>query len=415
MFRITIEQTRNRGSKAPDEKLYIARHRYWIVTTLFLCIVPLLRSLWNWGDSGQIIVLLEEGAPENFRWLNGIVLLDLFYGIVKAFTGARAFLTYSGIFLGAIIQPFLMQIIEFSSRDSSIIEKLTVHLWITTAFGTWTLISGYLEIYPFAQFSLILIVWAFLMPERSKLQDAIIGAILGFAPSIYMGLLPLYPLGILTGRRSSAYFFSWIAAILMAGWLLPLNWGFSISAFIALFSFHHDGPLSWYVGLSELLSPEHFRSIIRALMIYDPFLPVIAIVGAIFHRLPRRIGFKSFVLIGYSSFFFATFLLKRHVLGFADWDLFSWTVILWNITLIPIILSHANYKLLGLRAAILLVTWYAFHKPSHSIDLLHYGARLNAINNHHPDREMQDTGPMSEIRRNIISQRKKRSKEQRAP
>lgn len=410
MVRITIEQSRNHDSKGLMQN-YIERYRYWVVTTLFLCIVPVLRSLWNWGDSGQIIVLLEEGAPENFRWLNGIVLLDLVYGILKALTGARAFLTYSGIFLGAIIQPFLLQTIEFSSRDSSTIENLTVHLWITTAFGTWTLISGYLEIYPFAQFSLILIVWAFLMPEGSKLQDAIIGAILGFAPSIYMGLLPLYPLGFLTGRRSSAYILSWIGGILMAGWLLTLNWGFSIPAFIALFSFQQEGPLSWYVGLSELLNPEHFQSIIRTLIVYDPFLLVIVIVGAIFHRLPRRRGFKWSVLIGYSSFFFAAFLLKRHVLGFADWDIFSWAVIIWNITLIPLILLHVNYSLLGLRVAILLVTWYAFHKPSHSLDLLPYGSRLNAINNRHPDRAMQDTGPMSEIRRNIISQRKKRSKE----
>jgi hypothetical protein len=390
---------------------FLERHRYWIVTVLFLCVVPHLRALWNWGDSGQIIVLLEEAAPDNFRWLNGIVILDLIYGIAKPFIAARAFLTCTGIFLGAVIQPFLLQIIEYSSRNSSIYQRLVVHLWIITAFSTWTLISGYLEIYPFVQFSVILIIWAFLLPERSKLHDAITGAILGFAPSIYMGLLPLYPLGILAGRRSSPFYCSWIGGILTAAWLLTMNWGFSIPAFIGLFSFYHEGPFSYYVGISELPGPEHLKNLIRTIIIYDPFLPVIVIAAAIFYRLPWKIGFKSAVLIGYSAFYFAAFIMKRHVLGFADWDIFTWAVILWNITLIPLLLLHVNYKLLGLRIAILLMTWYAFHKPSQDIDFLPYAARLNAINNRRPFRKIPDTGPMADIRRDIIEKRSKRSSE----
>jgi hypothetical protein len=103
--------------------------------------------------------------------------------------------------------------------------------------------------------------------------------------------------------------------------------------------------------------------------------------------------------------------MKRHVLGFADWDIFTWAVILWNITLIPLLLLHVNYKLLGLRIAILLMTWYAFHKPSQDIDFLPYAARLNAINNRRPFRKIPDTGPMADIRRDIIEKRSKRSSE----
>lgn len=389
--------------------IWLKRSRYWLISVCFLFFALTLRALWNWGDSGHIIIELEEGAPENFRWLNGIVLLDFLYGAVRPHVGARAILTYFGIVLGTISQPLLLNIVEKSLGNSRNAQSTLVYLWIASSFATWTLFSGYIEIYPLVQFSILLILWAFVTPIQSRAGDIISGAILGFAPSLYMGLLPLYPLGLLVARkRSRGFSIAWATGILAAAGLLPLNWGFSVSALLGLFSFHHVGPMSWYVGLDEIFNSVHIVQLLRALLIYDPFLPFIAIVGAVFMRTRYEPNFPYPVLFTYSLFYLSAFSVKRHVLGFADWDIFSWVVVLWNITFLHVIAQRVSYRVIVVRAAVLVATWYAFHRPSKEMDVLPQGARVNAINNRHPSRPIPDTDSMSEIRRDLIEKRNRR-------
>ena len=174
-----------------------------------------------------------------------------------------------------------------------------------------------------------------------------------------------------------------------------------------LFSYWHDDPSSWYVSPFELFSIAHLTNIGRAFLIYDVMLPFVFLVQI--KHWPKLVKQNNTFLLLMSVFLLIAFSLKRHVLGFFDWDLFSWAVIVWNITLIPLIQKIYSQRLLWFRLVILGCVWFIFNKPSASFDLLPEGSRNLAINNRHPSRPIPDVGPMVDIRRDLRELKKQRS------
>jgi len=320
----------------------------------------LLRPRLHWGDSDWLLVILSEHPATSVdRWLTTPLILD---GVYRQVAWLWSPPTFLALFNAALGMAACLMIVDTVRRLIPVqAEARSALLFVLSSFGTLVLLLGYFEVYTFTNALAIASLWTISRFQQlpTTAWSFAFGVTVSLAALSYMGgvpLLVLSPIPVVYQLMSKAI--GWRKRLAIGtGFALGLAAGCYLSAVLLakepvssaqamwgvlwtqnlahLTRLAGDAnPVGWYLPWSEVLRTSHLLDMVDVWAIYGFFglLLLAAVVVAAPVRLIGRIrsllkGDGVFVfllcLTGVYLYFMFT---KRFVMGFKDWDLFSYCV-----------------------------------------------------------------------------------------
>jgi hypothetical protein len=320
----------------------------------------LVRPRLHWGDSVALVSALDAGVHRwNPRWLTGMVGLAYAFDPLRPVMSGTLFLTLAYIGLGCVEVALLMATLKVVSEGRKI--PCAAVLLVLASPATLFLMSGYLEIYPMAQFGIVTFLWAAaaFAVRRRWMGFPLFGLVCGLTGMLYVGNLILLPLGaVLMGIRLIAepapYWKTQLRQGLGfgAGALLGLyssfclvigeSWpgvrrigaaGASVLSDSALVLRHEATSVAWYAPLLDALTASRAREYCETWSLYGFFgLMFVVMVASAVLVDPVSCGralrsFRNGFFVMLASLVAAQLiasLLKTQPMGFRDWDLFTY-------------------------------------------------------------------------------------------
>jgi len=357
-----------------------------------------LRPRLHWGDSDWLLVILSEHPATSVdRWLTTPLILDGLYRPVAWLWSPPTFLALFYAALGVVaclmIIDTVKRLICVKAASSSAL------LFVFSSFGTSVLLLGYFEVYTFVNALIVASLWAAVRFQQlpTPAWALAFGVTISLAALSYMGGVPLLVLspipvvyqlvmkangrqkrlGIAAGFCLGLAIGCYLSAVVLAKETVSspqavwrVLWTQNLANLTRVAG--DTNPMGWYLPWSELWQASHLLDMVDVWAIYGFF--GLLLVSAVFLAAPSRVfrrvpgllssdGVFTFLLILAGVYLYFMFT-KRFVMGFKDWDLFSYSVYPINLFAVYLALGGASGATIPPRAELWLrhgaATWGLF-------------------------------------------------------